>query len=850
MSEIGHYDYHPAYRNFVLLVGDDILQGQQERQSNIEAKVGRTIMPWFGATTIATGEDSGINPATVFFDWLSRSPFFLGIPESELDSPSFNAVKLAFADFKISVDTGEQQSTGLDLFAKLSEYGDFWLRRGLDGKIELGYWQQGNINTSGLPIIGTEDLVGEPSGSLNGYDDCYTEVRVRFRDREHFFHDAVAVAFNPGLARVIGRQRSTSLDREWIIDAGVAQQYAQQWLQKYSRPGGSGDSLTVKLSSIEAIEDATDAPIFGQLVKLDIASWTEEIVVRVTRCKYPDDAGGACNLTYDVERSIWPILFIQPPPKKIGNFKVDVPAIVNYKLVELPSGLKTSSATQIFVLAQRPHPNIVGFKLWHSPDDVSYFQDNPPLTFAAYGVLTASYPDTTADVDQTVGMHFELLGVDLIPPSAGHILDYTVLCFVDGERMSVGLVTALGGGIYKSWMWRARYGTTKATHAIGAKAYFILRENIAPIANKSFVAGDTLYFKLQPYNLKQAFDIADFTAFTHLFQTNADVSSPTNLALATSFTITTENKVDSRITATWTFSDDEDITAFNIRIKRSSDTIQWVYSSQGGTATTWRSQLLEPNTSYDVQVQAVGATGSLSDFCPIESIISDAPNPPDAPTGLTITPGIKSVGIEWTVATTLGIAQTQIGLKLVPTFPFGTLEPMEGKPESVVIARDDVDLGYFYSVRHLNSYGVPSAWAAPASTGLQGVPLSAVGKQCATPLIAEGPTGSGTIGTANFRVFIVDRQGSNGPASIFFSFNDSGTWIAYSKTGNYKSTTTGTVLPTTNNGEISCGIGDKVTAYAIQDGFSQSGTDDFFNNAVNAPNRDGGGTGTPVARLP
>jgi hypothetical protein len=41
-------------------------------------------------------------------------------------------------------------------------------------------------------------------------------------------------------------------------------------------------------------------------------------------------------------------------------------------------------------------------------------------------------------------------------------------------------------------------------------------------------------------------------------------------------------------------------------------------------------------------------------------------------------------------------------------------------PSSFVVSRDDIDLGYFFAIRHLNSVGVEGYW-----TGLkQGIPLT------------------------------------------------------------------------------------------------------------------------------
>src|SRR5207244_7663324 len=66
--------------------------------------------------------------------------------------------------------------------------------------------------------------------------------------------------------------------------------------------------------------------------------------------------------------------------------------------LELPSGLKDSSAIQVAVLAQRPSSQIVGFRVYSSVDNASYDLVAPENNFAAYGkVVDAAYPSSTAD---------------------------------------------------------------------------------------------------------------------------------------------------------------------------------------------------------------------------------------------------------------------------------------------------------------------------------------------------------------------------------------------------------------------------------------------------------------------
>ena len=380
----------------------------------------------------------GVNPVGAIYEPLTDDVFGAGLADANLDQAAFNSVRTAL--FNLGFRIGVNQTTQTDLrgfLASVLEYFDgFLVRKGT--QISIGFWSTGAIDTTALPVLGSSDLVGEPRLHPNGWDDCVTEVNVVFKDSAQYYHDTLASVRNSGLQQVLGEYRPAYLQRPFLIDAIQANTYATQYLQRFARPGISGDA-DFKLDSIEAIEDATGKPIVGQRVKLDVAAIGEEIVVRVLECEYPGDEGPFfCTLTLELERSIWPTVFVQPPPGKIDNFKVRIPNIVNHKLVELPSGLKKSVDLQIAILAQRPAKSIVGFHVWDSNDNVTFVQQPYPSVFGPYGTLKQAYGITAKD-DVGGTFHVTLFGVDLLPDTVKQDkYAFTCLVFVDNEIMSIG----------------------------------------------------------------------------------------------------------------------------------------------------------------------------------------------------------------------------------------------------------------------------------------------------------------------------------------------------------------------------------------------------------------------------
>jgi hypothetical protein len=126
----------------------------------------------------------------------------------------------------------------------------------------------------------------------------------------------------------------------------------------------------------------------------------------------------------------------------------------------------------------------------------------------------------TAVVDTTVGMVVELYGIDL--RSIESLSDpqrdnFTVLAWVGTEIMSLGAVTALGDGKYRTYWRRGCYGTQKSLHTINTDVWFIYRTHIVPLDHTAFLPQTNVYFKLQSYTRTEVIDLADVPFVSHFF---------------------------------------------------------------------------------------------------------------------------------------------------------------------------------------------------------------------------------------------------------------------------------------------------------------------------------------------
>ena len=613
---IGHYDHQPAYRPDSYLSAKRVkCDGGSVPPWLVEVGGG---IAWFGGATLAS-DDRGVNSAGTLYDWLTDPVQGKGKPESALVFSSFDALRLKIDGERLSPLITQQQDLKTCI-AQLCEYHDLWLRMA-GAKIEVGAWQRGNINVNALPVIDDNDLAGEPDLTPANWDDCYTKVTVKFCDRKLDFKEVnTEPYYNHHVLRAIGEPREITLDRRWITDEDLANRYCAEWAVIHGRPVVKG---TVPVKRERAKAKGIHRP--GTLFKLNWATRDLSIVMRVPRVVWPAAADGVAKLTVASERGIWPALYIQPPAPKPGNFVVSVPVIPanRCRIFELPSGLKDSSAVQVAVLAQRPAPWVLGFRIHISLDTSTYALIGTQRTFATFGkIVNAAYPSSTANLDTTEGMQVEIFGVDELESQTDTERDNnTMLAICNGEIMSLGQAVPIGDFVYRCFQRRTLYGTVKATHAIGNPVFFIRRDELQRIENRNFIAGATRYFKLQPFTQASEHSLSGLPQITYAFSNAPAVNSIQNLTLTTDWEMTSQDVVSARIVATWDPVTDADVTRYEVGIKLSSEVTYRTRSN--GASTSTRFEGLRPGLSYDVRVRPVSSRGEPGLWCLPETIVTN-----------------------------------------------------------------------------------------------------------------------------------------------------------------------------------------------------------------------------------
>jgi fibronectin type III domain protein len=105
------------------------------------------------------------------------------------------------------------------------------------------------------------------------------------------------------------------------------------------------------------------------------------------------------------------------------------------------------------------------------------------------------------------------------------------------------------------------------------------------------------------------------------------------------------------INATWNAVADADLAAYNVRLRKGSET-RYEYADVPKGSTTAKFTGLQPNTSYGVQVLAYDTFGNYSAYTTeATQITTRDSSAPAAPSGLSLTGAIRSLILQWTANT-------------------------------------------------------------------------------------------------------------------------------------------------------------------------------------------------------
>jgi hypothetical protein len=512
----GHYDKHPAYRGRCYAVFKDWKLGRERTQvPNIQLELKRGC-PWFNGQHIAA-DNKGVNPIAILYDWLTDPRFGMEFPESQIDLASFVAAyqKLEAKGARFSVMISEQQDFR-QAVAEFLEYFDGWIRRS-GNKLQIGMWDHGDPAVSAT--LTDDDLLGDPELQPQGWGPTLNEVTVVYNDRDRHYNTYSQVARDPNNRRITGSPRPITLQRPWITDAALAKQYAQEYCKIKSLPFCAG-TLNVKREWLDA-----NNLLPGQVFEFDSGFYTRSFLCRLLEIEYPADNGSKAALNVEVDRSRWPSLYIPPPFQGPPPILTGPRALYFARITEVPYLMQDHRfQTQVTALAIKGNVEVIGYRVWVSFDGgLTYSIASVTDRFSVFGVL----PVAIGTLHTTFLAYLYGAGLDeVVSQTLEQTLDDTLLCFIDDEVISIGLVIAYGSGLYGFDCLRHRFGSAAQIHGVNSHAYFIRRSDLQLIDNANLVPGATVKFKLQPFTADSDYDLTSIDPIDYTVIGWNDIASP------------------------------------------------------------------------------------------------------------------------------------------------------------------------------------------------------------------------------------------------------------------------------------------------------------------------------------
>jgi hypothetical protein len=492
---------HPAYRNLCYSVYNDCVIGVgRATPPNVEIVAGRWPKPawWYGSDS-KIGAD--VNAAAFIADLLQDSIFGLGLPDSRIDTSSFNDVGLTLLAEGLGISPLITRRQGMrQIIADVLGTIDGYLYLTTDGKIAIGLVRA----TGAVTALAEAELTEAPSidpqawaATLNMLNVAYTSADSLFDTRNTLFIDRANF-------QVTGVTRSETVQRPWLTNEVNAQRVALALGARMALPTMRG-TAKVRRSVARSFLPGEPIGLTWSALGLDVAA-------RVTSMTIPKPKGAPeITLEWELDRGYLNAEFFTP---EAGVFAAsgglyDPPP---QKLIEWP-WMREHNTPQLLTLLARTGGGSVGFfahARWPSGTyELAGFTQNMAMKGH---VVDANYPADTTVIDGGLGIVVQFDGYDgtLETITLDDALENKWMLMVDGEICSAYGATLLAIGKYRIFLVRELFDTVRAAHNINAEVWVFRLDSAAFFPAMDQLATQT--FKLQQVLDRAPEDLGGVTA--------------------------------------------------------------------------------------------------------------------------------------------------------------------------------------------------------------------------------------------------------------------------------------------------------------------------------------------------
>lgn len=531
-------DDHPAYLDQCYMVWSQLFCGQnRESVPNIEVVVGKAAR---FSTLDTEVTDEGVNPVSAIAELLTNDLYGAGLPASVVDTSQWDAVATVAANRRtfarytnptpVSVPFGnispiiDRQLTVKQLLNDLFLYFDGYVRPS-NGKLEIGCFPHDGVIPSGLTTLSLQDDTQLPEYQPGSWADAFSQVTVIHRDGDRQFNDNAETSSLPLALQVTGQPRRESVQRPHFVTRWQAQEYATRWVQIHAHPQNLVRGR-IRVRKEKAVNSDGSPILAGDRFIFDYAPYSLQVVARATS-RTDQGYGGEVEISFEAERGIAPLPYVPQGDERPNEEQITPTAITNARMFQLPARYLNEPEPAVVPLVERPAASTTGFNAFFSTSDTTYDLAGTAVNWAIRGTLASGI--SVGDTSLTLAVS----GLDLVKlqsQSGAAQVDDTLLLFVDSEIISVGTVTALGGGQYTLSLLRGRKGSSATSHLSAAVCYVMPRADLMVLQNANFPrAATTNYFKLQSFTQNDEQDLSAALKLTFTFA-DRGVTAPSNLS--------------------------------------------------------------------------------------------------------------------------------------------------------------------------------------------------------------------------------------------------------------------------------------------------------------------------------
>lgn len=306
-----------------------------------------------------------------------------------------------------------------------------------------------------------------------------------------------------------------------LVDA--AQQSAVLQLNKQQIPCSYSFTLPPKFILLD-VEDIVT------LTRTEMG--LEAYPVRISEIQENDDK----SLTFSAEDLLGtasaPLYADQGSSGNVTNYAVDPGAIADVVIFQPPDDLANPSATQIAIWGAATGLDLVnygGSVIYFSSDDITFSQVGI-VAPCIMGFLTAFLPDNVdPDNINTLSVDLTESGGTLEDNTAANVLNGIPPCYVGGEIIAYTNADLTAANNYNlTLLKRGAFVSIIDEHPIDTSFVF-LNSAIFKIFVPSSMSGQTIYIKLQPFNIynRGVADLSTLPTYTYVVGSQAPLQART-----------------------------------------------------------------------------------------------------------------------------------------------------------------------------------------------------------------------------------------------------------------------------------------------------------------------------------